>query len=75
MRNLKAKRIAAGMSQNQLAEASGVNVRLLQHYEAESASSYRDINKAEAMTVYRLACALGCELRDILEFGEGVVNG
>lgn len=55
-------RRAKDMSQSALAEASGVSVRMIQHYE----QGVRDINKAEALTVLRLADALGCEVRDIL---------
>ena len=50
------------MSQSALAEASGVSVRMIQHYE----QGVRDINKAEALSVLKLADALGCEVRDIL---------
>lgn len=60
--NLKTMRMAKGMSQSALAEASGVSVRMIQHYE----QGFRDVNKAEALTVLRLADALGCDVRDIL---------
>lgn len=62
MNNLKKVRTEKGMSQSALAEASGVSVRMIQHYE----QGVRDINKAEALTVLRLADALGCDVRDIL---------
>ena len=62
MNNLKKMRTEKGMSQSELAEASGVSVRMIQHYE----QGFRDINQAEALTVLRLADALGCEVRDIL---------
>lgn len=64
MTNLKNNRIAYGVTQKELAERSGVNVRIIQHYE----QGFRDINKAEAMTVYKLSEALGCSVKDILEF-------
>lgn len=62
MNNLKRVRTEKGMSQSDLAEASGVSVRMIQHYE----QGVRDINKAEALSVLKLADALGCEVRDIL---------
>ena len=64
MSNLKKMRELAGYSQSKLAEVSGVSVRMIQHYEQGRA----DINKAEAMTVYRLAFCLQCGVEDILEF-------
>jgi len=63
MTNLKAVRESKGLSQSQLAKASGVNVRLIQHYE----QAFRDINKASVETVLKLADALECDIRDIME--------
>lgn len=51
------------MSQKQLAEESGVSIRMVQYYE----QGVNDINKAEALTVYRLAHALWCKVEDLLE--------
>lgn len=56
-------RKARGLSQRQLAEASGVNVRVLQHYE----QGFKDINKAAAETVKALADTLGVRMEDLLE--------
>ena len=56
-------RKARGLSQRQLAEASGVNMRVLQHYE----QGFKDINKAAAETVKALADALGVRMEDLLE--------
>lgn len=56
-------RKARGLSQRQLAEASGVNVRVLQHYE----QGFKDINKAAAETVKALADALDVRMEDLLE--------
>lgn len=67
MKKLKSRRESAGMSQSQLAQASGVSLRNIQAYEAEGEMASRDINKAEALKVYRLAEALGCTVADILE--------
>ena len=61
--NLKKKREAAGMSQARLAELSGVAIHLIQHYE----QGYRDINGARAITILKLAKALGCSMEDLIE--------
>ena len=63
MINLKRIRTELGFTQSQLAEASGVNVRMIQHYEQGS----KDINAAEALTVYKLARALNRDVEDLLE--------
>lgn len=67
MYNLKSRREAAGLSQSQLATKSGVPIRVIHAYEAESETTHRDINKAEALKVYKLAQAIGCDIADILE--------
>jgi DNA-binding transcriptional regulator YiaG len=56
-------RTNAGMSQSQLADASGVGLRSIQLYEQRK----RDIDKAQAAILYRLAQALGCQIGDLLE--------
>lgn len=66
MKNLKKFRLGAELSQAKLAEKSGVNIRMIQHYEQGS----KDINKAEAVTVYRLAQTLNCYMEDLLELTE-----
>ena len=63
MTNLKTVRESKGLSQSQLARASGVSVRQIQHYE----QGFRDINKASVETVWKLAEALHCEMTDIME--------
>ncbi len=63
MSNLKRIREGRGLSQSQLAETSGVSVRIIQHYE----QGFRDINNAHALTAVKLADALRCDVRDILE--------
>lgn len=70
MKNLQRIRKAAGMTQQQLAEAAGLNVRMLQHYE----QGFKDINGAAALTVYRLAQALGCQVQDLLELDANEQN-
>lgn len=62
MDNLKKSRENAGLSQSSLAKMSGISVRVIQNYE----QGVRDINKAQAMTVYKLANALNCNMEDIL---------
>ena len=64
MSKLQDRRKAAGLSQSKLAANVPMSVRTLQHLEAGSL----DINKAAAITVWRLAIALGCQVEDLLEF-------
>lgn len=68
MSNLKDWRQYRKMTQKQLAEASGVNIRMIQYYE----QGVNDINKAEALSVFRLAQALCCRVEDILELDEAL---
>ena len=63
MTNLKRIRMDCEFSQSQQATQSGLNVRMIQYYEQQT----KDINKAEAATVYRLACALGCKMEKLLD--------
>ena len=51
-----------GMSQSKLAEQSGVSLRTIQAYE----QGYKDINKAQVITVLQLAEALECDVYDII---------
>ena len=51
-----------GLSQTQLAKASGVSLRMLQLYE----QGRRDIQKAEAGTIAALAEALNCEMQALI---------
>lgn len=66
MKKLKYIRESKGLSQSQLAKASGVNVRMIQNYE----QGIRDINKAEALTVYKLAKSLDVEMSELLELDQ-----
>ena len=64
MNKLQEKRKAAGLSQSQLAAlVPDLKVRTLQRYE----QNVLDLNQAAAVTVYRLAQALGCRLEDLLD--------
>ena len=65
---LQARRKERGLSQSQLAEASGVNVRTLQKYEIGE----KDLNGAKLATLLRLCIALDCRLIDILNDPETV---
>lgn len=56
-------RKARGFTQQQLSEASGVSLRMVQLYEQRQ----NDINKAQVNVVLGLAKALGCDVEDILE--------
>lgn len=64
-RRSKLQRIrkARGFTQQQLSEASGVTLRMIQLYEQRQ----NDINKAQVNVVLSLAKALGCDVEDILE--------
>lgn len=61
--NLKRIRRNAKMSQSELAEDAGVSIRQIQLFEQRQ----RDINKTNAITVVKLAKALGCEMEMLLE--------
>lgn len=63
MTNLKKHRERAGITQAELSLRTGVNLRTLQDYEQGS----KPINKAAAITVYRIAKALGVNVEDLLE--------
>lgn len=61
--NLKRIRTAYGCTQAAIAEQSGVTLRSIQMYEQRR----KDINKASAETLYRIAKALGCTIEDLIE--------
>lgn len=65
LRNTKLKSIrnARGLSQKELAEASGVSQRAIQLYEQRQ----NDINKAQVNTLLALSRVLGCGVEDIME--------
>lgn len=56
-------RMEKGMSQSQLAKASGINAQMIHKYE----SKIRILNRASAETVQKLANALGCTMEQLLE--------
>ena len=61
--NLKLLRQRIGKSQRELAEESGVPVRTIQQYEQRQ----KNINKAQAETLFMLAQALSCDAWDLME--------
>ena len=63
MNKLKEKRMQRKLSQFQLAKESGVSLRMLQKYEQGD----RDIKKAQAETVYKLAKALNCKMEELID--------
>lgn len=62
MNALQKIRKRAGLSQSQLAELSGVSLRMIQKYE----TGERNINNASAITVYKLAQTLKVNVEDLL---------
>ena len=61
--NLHNLRKASGLTQKELSELTGVNLRTLQQYEIGS----KDINKASGQTINSLALALHCNFYDVME--------
>ncbi|MDR3295913.1 MAG: helix-turn-helix domain-containing protein [Clostridiales Family XIII bacterium] len=61
--NLQRIRKASGMTQKKLAGESGAALRMIQLYEQRK----QNINVAQAITLDRIARALGCEPGDLLE--------
>lgn len=62
MSNLQNLREKQNFSQSELSKKSNVNVRMIQYYEQNA----RDINKAQAITLYKLARVLNCHIEDLL---------
>ena len=56
-------RKARGFTQQQLSEASGVTLRMIQLYEQKQ----NDISKAQVTVVINLSKALGCEVEDLID--------
>ena len=56
-------RKARGFTQQELSEASGVTLRMIQLYEQKQ----NDISKAQVTVVLNLAKALGCEAEDLID--------
>lgn len=60
---LKQVRIKKGLTQKELAEATGMSLRTLQHFECGA----RKLNQAAALTVYAIAKALDVEMTELLD--------
>ncbi|MBR1478599.1 MAG: helix-turn-helix transcriptional regulator [Lachnospiraceae bacterium] len=60
---LKAYRQRFNMSQSELAEKSGVSLRMIQNYEQRR----KNINKAQGDTLLSLARALHCNMEELIE--------
>lgn len=60
--NLAYRRTLAGLSQQQLANLSGISKRTIEKYE----QGENDINNARVNIVFKLAQALSCNIEDIL---------
>lgn len=63
MTNLKRYRENKNLSQRQLSEQTGVNLRTLQDYE----QGRKPISQAAAVTVYQIAKALGVTVEDLIK--------
>ncbi len=61
--SLKRIRSSYGCTQAELAQRSGVSLRSIQMYEQRN----KDINKASAEAIYRIAKVLGCSMESLLE--------
>ena len=67
-KKLKELRQASGLSQSQLADKAGINVRVLQHYEQGS----KNFDHARIDTLVKICIALNCKLEDVIENPEYV---
>lgn len=63
MTKLKTKRLEAGLTQLQLAKQTGINIRVLQHYEQGS----KKFDHARIDKILNVCIALNCKLQDIME--------
>ena len=63
MNKLKEIRTQQGLSQSLLSKEANVSLRALQAYEQGD----RDLNKAQAETVYKLAKALNCKMEELID--------
>nr|DAR47139.1 MAG TPA: helix-turn-helix domain protein [Caudoviricetes sp.] len=62
MNKLKEIRTQQRLSQSLLSKKANVSLRTLQAYEQGD----RDLNKAQAETVYKLAKALNCQMEELI---------
>ena len=59
---LKKYRVQKGLSQNELANVTGVSVRVIQNYEQKK----KNLSKASVERLYRFALTLGCPIQELL---------
>lgn len=59
---LRELRLEKELSQNELSKLSGVSARMIQYYE----QGVKDINKAQAQSIYQLSQALNCRMEDLI---------
>lgn len=60
---LKRIRIANGITQQELSELSGINIKSIAAYEQNPSK----INKASVETIFSIADCLNCDIKDIVE--------
>lgn len=60
---LKQRRTEAGLTQRELADKTEISLRTLQHYEQGS----KDLTTAAAITVWKIAKALDCNIEDLID--------
>lgn len=63
MKRLKEYRIKRELSQSELSNLTGVNLRMIQFYE----SGFKNINHAHADTILKFSKALNCSMEDLIE--------
>ena len=63
MSKLKTLRLEAGLSQKQLAEKAGCNLRMLQYYE----QGIKNLDHARLDILLKYCLALDCNLVDLIE--------
>ena len=63
MNKFKKIRVQQGLSQSLLSKKANVSLSSLQAYEQGD----RDLNKAQAETVYKLAKALNCKMEELID--------
>lgn len=68
MTNLKRLRLKSGLTQSQLAQITGLNLRTLQYYE----QGINKIDQARLTTLLKIAIALTCKIKDLLEEQESI---
>lgn len=70
MTKLKRVRLQNRLTRRELAEKSGVNIRMIQKYE----SGEKNIDHAQAVTLFRLSYVLGCDMQYLLEHTEIILK-